>query len=894
MSQSHETEVGSGAVGSAAQPAGVRALLAHVQSIPAPKRVSPIAGLPPLAFDVLTGGREDRWIARASADLDRAFPGWVELAADVIVEAAHSGLAPQLQALCALVARRPISRPERLLTALASRPPDSRLWLLVALSGTDTAALRESWLQALREWVALESTAADASAWFAFLRACLGGWLNWRDFRDALVEGRVLSAAGTGSCRPALERLGLWQQPAFGKWYRQVVYDISHQPDARLSLSVGGWIRDFPGQEYLTAALDELERKPDSWWPLHVLRWLSIPAEESPHIQEQLRSRSPLALCLLCLVRQDMCDHVAAAIGIRHHAAAVGWLRSAGPSTPLDLEWVARALGPWTDEIGESFMLAAGAVCSVEPPGDFVGPENDVLRRREFVRQHLVPDFDHLMDNMFYLHALRRSYFPLILEQARRGTPAAIRALALWPEQAEEAAPILFGLARSGKRAVRDLAGWALQVLRERSGASDLAHLERRVDLASAWSDAGLEGRTARTWWDVGGYRVRLSVSGGQVNLVAYSQARRLASLPAAVRKDPQYDDIRRARAELARNYRYFRRRFEQMMTEGGAPLAGREFAMLMANPVVRSLVSRLVLWVDGAPFLWSLDDPLADYSPPRELAGAGAISIAHAVDLTQARALSLWQQKVIEERIAQPFKQVFREVYLPGEEERASFACVRFAGQPLVARRAFALLRRRGYAPREGDAVKEWPAHQARAHIEWAGPDEDAGKQLGVSDAAPVTSRAVWFEDDQGREMPLGSAPPVVFSETLRDADLLVSLAAAGELGFSSEETRRLRATLVRYLARALGLTTIYVSEDDAHVIVDGKRAMYRVHLGSGSVLLEKSRRHLDLGSLRGESLEALVSESMDTFTARILGTIGALSHDDQISDPAFLGQLG
>ena len=75
--------------------------------------------------------------------------------------------------------------------------------------------------------------------------------------------------------------------------------------------------------------------------------------------------------------------------------------------------------------------------------------------------------------------------------------------------------------------------------------------------------------------------------------------------------------------------------------------------------------------------------------------------------------------------------------------------------------------------------------------------------------------------------------------------------------------------------------------------MIVEGKRAMYRVHLGSGSVLLEQSRRHLDLGSLRGQPLEALVSESMDTFTARILGIIGALSHDDQIDEPGFLSQL-
>ncbi len=83
-------------------------------------------------------------------------------------------------------------------------------------------------------------------------------------------------------------------------------------------------------------------------------------------------------------------------------------------------------------------------------------------------------------------------------------------------------------------------------------------------------------------------------------------------------------------------------------------------------------------------------------------------------------------------------------------------------------------------------------------------------------------------------------------------------------------------------------------MSEDEAHAIVEGQRAIYRVHLGSGSVLLEKSRLHLDFGLLLGGPVESLMAESMDSFTARILGLILALSHDDSITDPEFLRQIG
>ena len=40
-----------------------------------------------------------------------------------------------------------------------------------------------------------------------------------------------------------------------------------------------------------------------------------------------------------------------------------------------------------------------------------------------------------------------------------------------------------------------------------------------------------------------------------------------------------------------------------------------------------------------------------------------------------------------------------------------------------------------------------------------------------------------------------------------------------------------------------------MYVSEDHAYVLIDGAYALYRVHLGSGSVLLERRRRHVDVG---------------------------------------------
>ena len=889
--------------------AGVSAegALATATLIPAVDRAWPsrlprreVAGLPVEIAQVLLGGAKRGPLAEAARQLDRALPGWPEQAAAVLCRALRTRSAAlsadeNVRRLCALLALRPLRQPDGIMDILdSSLSASTRLWLLAALSATDTPQVRRLWLDQLRARLRTPSVEPDPALWFAFLRAFCGGWLTYADFRECLVEGRVLGAADPDGDYPrSLARLRLDSDARFSKWYRQVIYEVASQPDISLSFGAGGWIRDFPSAGYLWEAIGYLKNKPDSWWGLHMLRFASGVSPDDQSLLSRLSDLQPIILCLISLLRPDLCAAVARAAPVMHHEAAVEWLTNTSSTRPLDLRWIQTCLRPWAEQLGEAMSLAAGALCSVDPPADFPGPEDSLLRRRDFVRIHLLPEFDRLMDNVLCLHALRKEHFDTLCQGAKKGHPTAIRALSLWPERAEASAPVLFYLTRRGSQLSRRAAAESLEVLRAQTRVADLADFEKRLDLAFAWADSGLDGKPSRVWWDVSGYRVKLSVAPGNAAVHVYSGNRRLAGIPKGVREDPEYPEIRRARADLARSYRYFRRRFEEAMVEG-IRYRGSEFAALLSNPVVRSLTSRLILLCDGAPFLWTPCDQLDEARLPPEIGAATEIAIAHPRGLAARKTLDEWQQRIIDSHIAQPFKQVFREVYVLSEAERADFACARFAGHPLIARRAFALLRGRGYSPGRGDASREWPGANLRALVRWASPDQDAGRLLADPDATEtVTSGAVWFCDRSGRPLPLAEVASVVFSETLRDADLLVSRAAAGEMGLTSEETLRLRATLVRYLARSLGLTNVYLADDSAHALVEGKRAMYRVHLGSGSVLLETTRRHLDIGAATTNPLEDVMAESIDSLTARVLAVIAILSRDDEITTPAFLDQL-
>jgi len=854
-----------------------------------------VAGLPPLVAELVRPGRRKRKGRAAAEELDRLLPGWAEAAAQVVTGART--FTPDVQRLCVLAAQRHLQDSGPLLRRLELLPDDAelRFWVLVALAGTDTAEVRRAWARELNRACNVPSLSGTRAAWFAFARALVGSWLSWPEFRDGLAAGRALAAVNDGGpYRTALERLGWWGHERFAKWYRQVVYEVASQPDVALSLAAGGWIRDFPGAEYLFEALARVQEEPGAWWPLYLLRWTTDLPSGEPGFVEELRGFSPTALCLLSLVRPELAEEVAEAWQYPEHAEVIRWLLAADPTEALREGWCEEVLAPWAEEYYEVITVATGALCSLVPPLDFVPDPAEAPPRRMFLLTHFDLNLETLMDNFLCVLALREERFGMVEEEARRGRPSAIRALGVRPDLAERTVPLLLSLMRRGKGPARKVAETTLVELAARAGIPDLATLEERMDLASAWADGSEGGTLGRAWWSIGGYHLRLAVVEGAIRQLTYSGEKLLRGVPKEVRRDPAFAEVRQAREEASRRYRYLRGRLERAM-EVGTAYRGADVGVLWGSPAARSLVAGLVLQVDGREFWWRPADPILEAEGPPIIAEAEQVAVAHPVALHQAGTLAEWQERMVRENLAQPFKQLFREIYTVGEGERGAEACERFADRPVNARQAFALLRGRGYTPGQGEAVKRYPRVGVRAHFAWARAEEPVGKLLGRAEAGgPVITGAIWFTAETGEPLALGEVPPILFSETLREADLTVSRAAFGEAGFSSEETRRLRALLIRHLTRALGLTTVYVSEDHAYVLIEGAHALYRLHLGSGSVLLERNRRHLDVSGLVNEAAYHAVLEGMDSITSHIVRTVLVLSRDREIAEVSFLKQLG
>ena len=290
-----------------------------------------------------------------------------------------------------------------------------------------------------------------------------------------------------------------------------------------------------------------------------------------------------------------------------------------------------------------------------------------------------------------------------------------------------------------------------------------------------------------------------------------------------------------------------------------------------------------------GVPASPMLSDTVGRLEP---LGKEDLVRISHPADLLAMGDWHDWQAECFASERVQPFKQVFRELYVRTSSERgASNVTKRYAGHQVNPRQALALLKQRLWviAPEEG--------------VRRVYHDEDLVAELWFQEAfyTPadidgLTLEGVGFRRRGGdhESVPLEHVPERVFSETMRDVDLVVSVAHAGGVDpEASASTVEMRARLVDETCRLLGLGNVRV--EGAHAIIDGARASYSVHLGSASTK-----------SLPGRSLVIVAVHSQyrgrlflpfadnDPKTAEVLAKTLLLARDDEIKDPSILAQIG
>lgn len=388
------------------------------------------------------------------------------------------------------------------------------------------------------------------------------------------------------------------------------------------------------------------------------------------------------------------------------------------------------------------------------------------------------------------------------------------------------------------------------------------------------------------------GVSLRLAIDEeGKASVAMEKDGKTVKTPPKALAKEEVYLHLKETAKELKEQKRRSAESLERAMTESTLFPRG-ELAGLLQNPVLAPMAGKLV-WISGEAFGFPVSDGeqifLEAADGTRKCAGE-TLRLAHPYDLRAAGNWAEFMRCLYEKRCIQPFKQVFREFYPITEDElQERTVSRRYAGHQVQPRRAGALLKSRGWTVDYEEGLqrvfyREDLVVRMYALADWFSPSDIE---------APTLETVEFFDRKTNQNVPLEQISPILFSETMRDLDLTVSVAHVGGVDpEASHSTVEMRIAVAKELVSLFRLQN--VEWIGSHAKIRGKLANYSVHMGSGVVHAEGVGMLAVLpvhSQARGRIFLPFADE--DPKTAEIMSKILLLAEDDKIKDPSVLSQI-
>ncbi len=389
------------------------------------------------------------------------------------------------------------------------------------------------------------------------------------------------------------------------------------------------------------------------------------------------------------------------------------------------------------------------------------------------------------------------------------------------------------------------------------------------------------------------GVSVRLVVDeDGDAEVLMEKNGKTIKSPPKALAKSEYLLTLKAIAKNLKEQKRRSKESLERAMMES-TQFRSDEIVNIFRNPVLVPLVSRIV-WTDEDDFGFLCAEDgrliLTTLAGAEKILGNTLLRIAHPYDLRKADAWAGYMHLLYEKKLVQPFKQVFREYYpITEDEKQEGLVSRRYAGHQVQPKKTVALLKTRGWTVDYEEGLqkvcyKENLIVRMYAMADWFSPADIE---------APTLETIRFYDRNTGEPVELSKVPPIVFSETMRDIDLAVSVAHVGGVDpEASHSTVEMRVAIAAELTRLLKLQN--VSWLSAHAKIQGQLGNYSVHMGSGVVHAEGKGMIAIVpvhSQARGRIFLPFADD--DPKTAEIMSKIILLAEDNKIKDPAILNQI-
>ncbi|MCB2408280.1 DUF4132 domain-containing protein [Hymenobacter lucidus] len=429
-----------------------------------------------------------------------------------------------------------------------------------------------------------------------------------------------------------------------------------------------------------------------------------------------------------------------------------------------------------------------------------------------------------------------------------------------------------------------------------------------------------------------GDYQAVLELADGKAELHWSKDGKALKSVPAALKKThaAELKELKSTQTQVQQSLTAQRERLDRSFIEGRhLPLPW--FWQYYFEHGLLSYLTRQLIWRFHHPggshtdALW-LRDAWRDAQgqPMPAPTDEARVQLWHPV-LASADEVLAWRKLLEDEQRRQPLKQAFRELYLltPPEERTGTYSN-RMAAHVLRQHQFNSLTKLRGWRYRlmgaydkgyETDsATLELPAHGLEAQF-WVSEvnADDAMNPTGIWNY--ISTDQVRFVNGHGA-VPLPEVPPLVFSEVMRDVDLFVGVGSVGNdpqwrdngglpayrnywesysFGELGEVAKNRKLALERLVPR---MKIGKVSEiKDRFLVVRGQLRTYKIHLGSGNILMEPNDQYLcivpDRSTKAPGATDVFLPFEGDAVLSIILSKALLLMNDDKITDETINRQI-
>ena len=374
----------------------------------------------------------------------------------------------------------------------------------------------------------------------------------------------------------------------------------------------------------------------------------------------------------------------------------------------------------------------------------------------------------------------------------------------------------------------------------------------------------------------------------GQSEIIYEKAGKELKSLPTKLKKDKYIEDIKEVHKNLKEQYRRSRKMLEEAM-EDGTEFYGYEIENLMTNPVIAPILKSLVFKMDKN--LGYYEDKKLKSVNKKSVAvkDDSLLKIAHCFDLFESGDWASYQKDIFDRELKQPFKQVFRELYVKTVDEKGRDKSLRYAGHQVQPTKTVALLKTRrwiidGQEGLEKVYYKENIIAKIFALADWFSPADIE---------APTLEEVQFFDRKTFKPILIDNVPDLVFTEVMRDIDLVVSVAHVGDVDpEASHSTIEMRKAIVEFNCKLFKLKNVKFSEN--HVLIKGERAEYSIHLGSG-LIHQKAGSAINVlpvhSQHRGRVFLPFIDD--DPKTAEIMAKVILFAQDEKIKDVFILEQI-